>query len=725
MVGIISEGLATSTSADAMGLDAFPSTTGEVAGAGVVGGFAGAPGPRLARFVARGGGAGTGMDAGSIGLSAALDEQQQEPVPLLDPAAATERFGIPGVLKFDKPISEAAAQDLSESKHAQQVRQDAINRRAGGLATGQAAQLVYGFVGGMLDPLSLGAALVPGVGEARIAGALGIGMAERAGGQVAAATLGGRLATRALSGASAGAAGTAALEPLNYALDRAEGEDWHMADALRNIAFGSVLGGGLHVAGGAVGDRMAARRAARGPGGAEPNNPLPPGEGVGEGAGSSNPVTARLDAAGPEARETLLQGALAQHVDGQPVAVGAGLDAMEAVKAAGLARSDPRLSEWTQTRDGLQARLAEREADLARFQDAREARNRGEAPELLAGYQTPAAVDASIRQREAGTAALRGRLAAIEHGVGAIKGGGEPGFQLRYDDAEMNRPAGLDAPGQMPQTLLSRLRQLGGLQDSGGELAARDLHKTPGMVRAGGMRLEDATVRMAEEGYLPGLRQDMAGSGVEQVDRIGALLDAMDEQRSGRPVLREDDVPAWDALMARHEDAATRLRMAAEHLGITEAEARGLSRGQLGDVLQRRDAVEARTADLDGLDAMPGWDDPVPVRSADELSADAAAATDRMRSDAAASDPAAAGDDRAMQATAERAPQVATTRGDAALAEATKAADAALARVETEVAAGRLPADALAGLDEAAKLAEGDAKAHEAAATCMVARGFR
>jgi len=63
----------------------------------------------------------------------------------------------------------------------------------------------------------------------------------------------GRLAT----GAAEGAAGAAMLEPLVYgAAKQEQDEDYSLYNSLMNIAFGTVFGGGLHVASGAIGDAI-------------------------------------------------------------------------------------------------------------------------------------------------------------------------------------------------------------------------------------------------------------------------------------------------------------------------------------------------------------------------------------------------------------------------------------------------------------------------------------
>jgi hypothetical protein len=85
----------------------------------------------------------------------------------------------------------------------------------------------------------------------------------------------------------------AALEPVSALLSRSEHADWTMGQALENIAFGTILGGSLHVLGGAAKDAWRGRSA----------------------------VTAAMQAAGPEVREAALRGAVAAVAEGRPVAV--------------------------------------------------------------------------------------------------------------------------------------------------------------------------------------------------------------------------------------------------------------------------------------------------------------------------------------------------------------------------------------------------------------------
>jgi hypothetical protein len=276
----------------AQGSDAVPSSSGEVLGAAFGEGLAENLFPRLIRQYRR-----TIAETGTVGFDEFGNRIGADPEPLIDAETANSEYGIKGHLSFDKPVPQSVARDLFEHKRDQIEREDTIARREGGLLTGGAARFTASTAAGLLDPINLAVGFIPIVGEARLAGLL-----------ASAGSAAARAGVRAGIGAAEGAAGMAALQPLEFGLSRGEREDYTMAMALRSIALGGVLGGGLHAGIGAAADRATGRY--------------------------RNPITQRLEDAGPEARETLLQGALAQTIEGRPVEVAPALDAFEAVRAA-------------------------------------------------------------------------------------------------------------------------------------------------------------------------------------------------------------------------------------------------------------------------------------------------------------------------------------------------------------------------------------------------------
>lgn len=163
---------------------------------------------------------------------------------VLSPEEANETFGLDGKLTFDAPVSENFAQEMARLKREEMTRQDVFRRAQGGAAE-WTGRIGIGLAASILDPLNVASAFIPVVGPTRYAmwlrGASGLGQ---------------RTAIRSGVGALEGAVGAAAIEPIMIGQASAEQADYTMADSLLNIAFGTVLGGGLHAAAGAIGERI-------------------------------------------------------------------------------------------------------------------------------------------------------------------------------------------------------------------------------------------------------------------------------------------------------------------------------------------------------------------------------------------------------------------------------------------------------------------------------------
>lgn len=283
------------TGQDMPGLgDQFGASMGEVAGASLRSGFEANPTVRILREQQRFNEEGRPEVVAnhwdnyrdprnqSTEMEDIARERGEAPRPqMMDPADIAKEFPL---VKADAPMARSTAQSLQAHKQAEVDREHTISRNQS-LVTGMAGRFGLEVLAGLIDPLNIASAFVPIVPE---------GMALMAATR-AAGSLGTRVAARAGVGAIEGAAGQALMEPLNYALDRSELNDWTMASALRNIAFGAVMGGGLHVGlGGIVG---------------------------------------RVDRLDPADRETIFKAALSQVVNEEPVNVKALLDFAEARKA--------------------------------------------------------------------------------------------------------------------------------------------------------------------------------------------------------------------------------------------------------------------------------------------------------------------------------------------------------------------------------------------------------
>jgi hypothetical protein len=157
-----------------------------------------------------------------------------------DIAARSKEAGV----KVDVPedgLSEEAFQILLKRREREKVQQDAINRSPTGARSWAGFGVQLG--ASVLDPLNIGLAFVPVVGQARYSAMI-----------AKAATPVGRAGVRAGVGSVEGAVGVAAFEPFAYSMHAGLQDDYSALDSLMNIGFGSVMGGGLHVGAGGIKD---------------------------------------------------------------------------------------------------------------------------------------------------------------------------------------------------------------------------------------------------------------------------------------------------------------------------------------------------------------------------------------------------------------------------------------------------------------------------------------
>lgn len=332
MVGFITGRIEENRALSRLGTDAIPSSTEEVVAASAEDAFVRNPTPSLYREARR-----SSMDA--EGIRGEFNDDPTAPR-LMEPDEANERFGIEGKLKFDRATTEAVAEELNQLKR-DELRREDVFRRAQGGAGQWAARIGTGLAVSILDPLNVASAFLPVVGPSRYALWL-----ERAG-----STLG-RAGVRVGVGALEGAAGAAVLEPLVLGVARSEQADYGMADSMLNIAFGSVLGGGLHAGAGAIGDRITGRFARQ-------VEEMPIAE-----------------------REGALRVAIAQVAEGRPVDVEAFFLRQELLSSTTLSRTGARLtSDALPTSGGVDVApeprvllpVAERDAGYVRYDTESEA----------------------------------------------------------------------------------------------------------------------------------------------------------------------------------------------------------------------------------------------------------------------------------------------------------------------------------------------------------------
>lgn len=162
--------------------------------------------------------------------------------PMLPAEVARARVQEEGLdLSIDEGgIREGVLDILVERKRAEAQRNFLLDNAPSSTVP---VQLLAGFAASVLDPINIASAFVPIVGEARYASML-----------ANATTRAARLGVRARVGALEGAVGAAMVEPLVLYASAQDQADYDITNSLLNVAFGSVLGGGLHAAGGLVTD---------------------------------------------------------------------------------------------------------------------------------------------------------------------------------------------------------------------------------------------------------------------------------------------------------------------------------------------------------------------------------------------------------------------------------------------------------------------------------------
>jgi len=242
-----------------------------------------------------------------------LRDELEAANPLLSAAEARRQTKESGV-ELDIPeegIRRAPFTLLLQRKLEERRRLEILDRSPSGIGM-MFARLGVGLGVQLLDPINIASAFIPIVGPTRYAA-----MLSRAGGGLA------RAGVRLRVGAAEGAVGAALVEPIVLAGAIAEQADYDFADSLLNIAFGTVLGGGLHVGAGWVGDLAR-------PGRWQTYRPT---EGM----------PAILDRIDPKTRETALRLAVAQAAEGRTVEIASLIDAFRPVAIERIGALERRL----------------------------------------------------------------------------------------------------------------------------------------------------------------------------------------------------------------------------------------------------------------------------------------------------------------------------------------------------------------------------------------------
>ena len=158
-------------------------------------------------------------------------------------------------LYFERNEYQSVVDIMVDRKKKERERQSIMERGpkgswnplSGGFYVG-AAKLAVGIGTSFLDPINIGASFIPIYGQARFARS--IAKAKGMGEKSAKAFR----RTRLKRGAIEGAGGALLLEPLVYGAAQRIQADYDIYDSFLNVAFGTVIGGGLHVGAGKLKD---------------------------------------------------------------------------------------------------------------------------------------------------------------------------------------------------------------------------------------------------------------------------------------------------------------------------------------------------------------------------------------------------------------------------------------------------------------------------------------
>ena len=229
--------------------------------------------------------------------------------PLINRRILNEKYKDIGLF-FEEDEKQSTVDILVERKEEENERRSIINRGPQGLPVG-AAKLVTSFVASAVDPINLVAAFIPFVGQTNFARLVARYGFTRA---------------RLTKGAIEGTLGTALFEPIVYTAAQREQSDYDLLDSFIAVSFGTILGGGLHVGAGKIKDFRRRRKFERKVNEAREKAGITDGETpewnpYKEYYGENARIMKELAETSPETRAILLQRALTDLIEDNPVNV--------------------------------------------------------------------------------------------------------------------------------------------------------------------------------------------------------------------------------------------------------------------------------------------------------------------------------------------------------------------------------------------------------------------
>lgn len=229
--------------------------------------------------------------------------------PLIDRQELNDKYSDLGLF-FEQDEKQSTVDILVERKKEERERQSIIQRGPQGFLPG-AAKLTTSFVASAFDPINLAVAFVPVIGQMRFASL---------------AAKYGFTRARLAKGAIEGTVGTSLVEPVVYTAAQREQSDYDLTDSFLAIGFGTILGGGLHVGAGKLKDFRTRRKFEKKVAEAREKAGITDAETPEWNAykayyPENSRIMKELAEADPEIRVALLQRALTDLIEDQPVNV--------------------------------------------------------------------------------------------------------------------------------------------------------------------------------------------------------------------------------------------------------------------------------------------------------------------------------------------------------------------------------------------------------------------
>ena len=229
--------------------------------------------------------------------------------PLIDRRILNEKYKGIGLF-FEEDEKQSTVDILVERKEEENKRRSVINRGPQGFAVG-AAKFATSFIASAADPINLAAAFIPFVGQTNFARLVARYGFTRA---------------RLTKGAIEGTLGTALFEPIVYTAAQREQSDYDLLDSFIAVSFGTIFGGGLHVGAGKLKDFIKRRKFEKKVNAAREKAGITDGETpewnpYKEYYGENARIMKELAETSPETRVALLQRALTDLIEDNPVNV--------------------------------------------------------------------------------------------------------------------------------------------------------------------------------------------------------------------------------------------------------------------------------------------------------------------------------------------------------------------------------------------------------------------